>query len=191
MKRITLTMCAIITIAICSVAKAQSEAEMKKWMDYMTPGDVHKMVSSWDGTWTGEISVWMAPNTPATKSVGTAINKMVLGGRYQVSNHTGEFGGMPFEGQSTLAYDNIKKVFESVWIDNMGTGVMHLTGPWDAATKTISLTGKMLDPMSGKEVTVRETLKVIDDNTQVIEMYAPGPDGKEYKTMEIKSTRKK
>jgi hypothetical protein len=164
---------------------------LKKWTDYMTPGDVHKMVSSWDGTWTGEISVWMAPNTPATKSVGTAANKMVLGGRYQISNHTGDFGGMPFEGQSTLAYDNLKKVFESVWIDNMGTGVMHLTGPWDAGTKTISLTGKMVDPMSGKEVTVRETLKVIDDNTQVMEMFAPGPDGKEYKSMEIKMTRKK
>jgi hypothetical protein len=68
---------------------------------------------------------------------------------------------------------------------------MPLTGLWDAATKTISPTGKMVDPMSGKEVTVRETLKVIDDNTQVMEMFAPGPDGKEYKRMEIKMTRKK
>jgi hypothetical protein len=68
---------------------------------------------------------------------------------------------------------------------------MHLTGPWDASTKTISLTGKMVDPMSGKEVTVRETLKVIDDNTQVMEIFAAGPDGKEYKSMEIKMTRKK
>lgn len=191
MRRITLTLIAIaVATATCTV-KAQDEAQMKAWMDYMTPGEVHKMISSWDGTWTADISMWMAPGTEATKSTGTATNKMALGGRYQTGTYTGNFGGMPFEGMSLVGYDNSKKVFESVWVDNMGTGVMHLSGPWDAKTKTITLSGKMLDAMSGKEVTVRETMQIVDDNTQIMSMYAPGPDGKEYKSMEIRYTRKK
>jgi hypothetical protein len=46
-------------------------------------------------------------------------------------------------------------------------------------------------PANGKECDIRETFGIIDDNTQVMEMY--GPDlktGKEYKNMEIKFSRK-
>lgn len=191
MKRITPIICAILIAAASRSVHAQTEAEMKSWMEYMTPGDVHKMMASWDGTWNGDVTMWMAPGTEPMKSTATATSKMAMGGRYQISEHTGSFNGMPFEGKSILAYDNIKKVFESIWIDNMGTGIMHISGPWDAATKTITLTGKSIDPTSGKEISVRETFRIIDDNTQVMEMFMPTPDGKEFKTMEIKMTRKK
>jgi hypothetical protein len=74
----------------------------------------------------------------------------------------------------------------------MGTGVMVGEGPWDEATKSISLRGKMVDPSSHKEVEFREVYKVVDENNQVMEMYAPVPGGKgEFRTMEIKYTRSK
>ena len=38
---------------------------------------------------------------------------------------------------------------------------------------------------------VKETFKIIDDNTQQMEMFATMPDGSEFKTMNIKYTRKK
>jgi len=38
---------------------------------------------------------------------------------------------------------------------------------------------------------MRHIMKVIDDNNHVYEMYCPGPDGKEFKTMEIKMSKKK
>ena len=97
---------------------------------------------------------------------------------------------MPFEGISTTGYDNAKKVFVTTWIDNMGTGVMELEGPWDSTTNTTTLKGKECDPTSGKDMEVRETLKMIDDKHQYMEMYMTGPDGKEYKSMEIKYTKK-
>lgn len=157
----------------------------------MTPGPMHKMMASWNGTWDGDISMWMKPGDAPMKNKGTAVNKMVLNGLYQQATHTGNMMGMPFNGMSTLAYDNAKKIFLSTWIDNMGTGIMELKGPWDEATKTITLTGKMVDPGSYAEVDVKETLQIIDNNTQLMQMFAPGPDGKEFKTMEIRMTRKK
>ncbi len=165
---------------------------MKNWMAYMTPGDVHKMMQSWNGSWTGEVSMWQAPGAPPEISKSTAINKTIMGGRYQVSNHTGSMMGQPFEGMSTLAYDNARKVFISTWIDNMGTGLMKMEGPWDEASKTIAFSGKSVDPSSGtgKEMDVRETFTIVDNNTQVMSMYGAGPDGKEFKMMEIKFTRK-
>ena len=113
---------------------------------------------------------------------------MILGGRYQQANITGSFGGMPFEAMSLIGYDNMKKVFISSWIDNMGTGILNSEGPYDAATNTITLIGTQVDPMSGKEMKMRETIRMTDNNTMVMEMYTT-TDGKEMKSMEIKLKR--
>lgn len=170
-----------------------SATMMKNWMEYATPGEVHKMMASWNGTWDGEVTMWETADAPPQKSTTKTVNKMIMDGRYQISTHSGNMMGMPFEGQATVGYDNGKKQFVSSWIDNMGTGIMYLSGPWDAASKSMTLTGKMVDPSSGNghEVTMREVFRVIDDNAHVMEMYCPGKDGKEFKTMEIKFTRKK
>ena len=163
---------------------------MKAWQTYMTPTDVHKMIAQSDGVWTGEVSHWMTPDAAATTSECHCTNRMVMGGRYQVSDYTGDFMGSPFEGMGTLAFDNAKKVFISTWIDNMGTGVMVLQGPWDEKTRSISLKGTMVDPMTGKDTKAEEKFTIVDDNTQVMEMFAPRPDGKGmFKTMSIKFKR--
>lgn len=169
-----------------------SATAMKNWMAYMTPGEVHKMITSWNGTWNTEINSWMSPDAPPMKSNGRTVNKMVLGGRYQESIHTSNMMGMPFEGHGTLGYDNVKKEFESTWIDNMGTGIIKMTGAWDAATKSVTMKGKFIDPSSGKESEMKEVFKVIDENTHMMEMYGPSSkDGKEMKMMEMKFTRTK
>jgi Protein of unknown function (DUF1579) len=172
-------------------AEVDSATMMKNWQDYMTPGDVHKMMASWDGTWTGEVTMWMYPGAPEQKSTSTAVNKMVFNGLYQQSTHTGDMMGMPFNGLSTVAYDIHKKEFMSTWIDNMGSGIMLLKGPWDDATKSITLKGKMTDPGTKADCDVRETFQIIDDKTQEMKMYITMPDEKEFNTMQIKYTRKK
>lgn len=171
-------------------APMDSASMMKAWAEYSTPGDMHKMMASWNGTWSEDISMY-EPGKEPQKSTGTVTNKMVMGGRYQEAIHNSTMMGQPFEGHSTLGWDNIRKMFESTWIDNMGTGVMKVSGPWDAATKTITLSGPMMDFTTGKETNFKEVLKVVDDNTQHVEMYGTGPDGKEWKMMEIHLTRKK
>ncbi len=169
-----------------------SATMMKNWQNYMTPGDMHAMLAKSNGTWNTEITMWEVPGAPATTSTGTSVNNMIMGGRYQESTNSGNMMGMPFEGRSITGYDNGKKAFVSSWIDNMGTGFMNMEGVWDDATKTINFSGKCMNPMTLKECDYRETFKLVDDNTQWMEMYGPSPiDGKEFKMMEIKFTRKK
>lgn len=189
MKKITIIICTLLITILCKTAIAQDQAAMKAWQDYMTPGDVHKMIATSNGTWNEEVTTWMAPGQPPTKSTATAENTMIMGGRYQQTKHTGTFNGMPFEGMSLLGYDNAKKVFMSTWIDNMGTGVMNLEGKWDPATKSINFTGVAVDPATGKDMNVKETFTIVDNNTQKLEMYVVN-DGKESKTMEIMLKRK-
>lgn len=164
----------------------------KAWKESMALGEPHKMLAKSDGTWDGEVTMWMADGAPPMTSKSTSVNTMIFGGLYQQSKHTGNMMGAPFEGMSTTAYDNTTKEYVSTWIDNMGTGILIMRGNWDDATKSINMSGKMMNPANGLECSMREVFKVIDDDHQVMEMYGPDPaTGKEYKNMEIKYTRKK
>jgi hypothetical protein len=168
-----------------------SAAMMKAWMDYMTPGSVHALLAKDNGTWDADITMWMTPDAPPQKSTGTCTFKMIMGGRYQQGNFKGSFNGMPFEGVSTTGYDNAKKAIVGTWIDNMGTGIMNMEGTYDSANNVINLSGKSIDPTTGKDCTMRQVMKRVDENTIHEEMYAKYQGGKEYKSMEMTYKRKK
>ena len=171
-------------ISIGGHALAQEADAMKKYTDFMTPGDMQKILAAANGKWSEDITLWMAPGQPPSKSTGTVDYKMILGGRYQQGNITASFNGMPYEAVSITGYDNMKHLFFSSYVDNMGTGILNMEGTYDAATKTITLTGTEQDPMTGKEMKMRETLKMVDDHTEVTAMYDV-TSGKETKLMEI------
>lgn len=169
-----------------------SIAMQKAWEEYMTPGEMHKRMAADTGTWTEELTFWMGPDdTKPQKSTATANTKMIFNGLYQESVHTGNMMGMPFEGRSTLAFDNAAQEYVSTWIDNMGTGIMVMRGKYDEASKTLKMEGECTDPMTKKVKKVRETITSVDADTQKMEMYDTSPDGKEFKSMEIILKRKK
>jgi hypothetical protein len=162
-----------------------SIAMQKAWEAYMAPSEAHKMLAAEEGKWNNEMTFWMGADGEPTKATSTAEIKMILGGRYQEANYKGDVMGMPFEGRATTAFDNATKEVVSTWIDNMGTGMMVMRGTYDDASKTITSTGTMVDPMTGKERKVREVYTIIDDNTRKMEMFETVDGGEEYKSMEI------
>ncbi len=197
MKNFKKLCCVLFATATCVQVIAQTDAKDQKpsadqqaWMAYATPGPMHEMLAKSNGMWNEDVAFWMAPGTPPQKMTSTCMNRMIMGGRYLQGNTRGNFNGMPFEGTSTTAYDNAKKVFINTWIDNMGTGIMTVEGPYNETTKTVEMKGMMVDPMSGKEIAVRQTLKFVDDKNQVMEMYNTPNGGKEFKSMEIKFSKK-
>jgi hypothetical protein len=97
--------------------------------------------------------------------------------------------GMQFTRMMIQAYDNAANEFIAIWIDNLGTGMSVSKGTYDEGTRILESTGTMIDPMSGKEVHYRQTIQLIDDNYQVVEMFIQ-EDGKEFKNMVIELTRK-
>ena len=169
-----------------------SAMEMNAMMEAGKLGEPHKMLAKGNGTWAADMTIWRGIDAPASKMSGTQVTTSILDGHYQQSKFSGNFMGMPFEGISTVAYDNTTKEYVSTWIENMSTSMMIMKGNWDDASKSITFTGKQKNPANGIECTMREVYKVVDDNNHVMEMYGPdGKTGKEYKMMEIKYTRKK
>jgi hypothetical protein len=54
----------------------------------------------------------------------------------------------------------------------------------------MTMTATMDDFMSGaRDVPVRQVMTVTDDTHATMEMYVPGPDGNEFLTMRIESTK--
>jgi hypothetical protein len=170
-------------------AGVNQDEMMKAWQESMTPGPMHEMLAHKVGEWKAEVTMWMDPNQPPSTSETKTVTESILGGRYFKSTHTGMMMGMPFEGYEINGYDNVKKKFFSIWLDNMGTGFMTSEGNYDEASKTINLTGQMIEP-TGNNVDVREITKLIDNDNSTFEMYV-NMGGKEMKTMEIKYTRVK
>lgn len=177
-----------LAVTIPFLSYSQSSDDMKAMMAAASPGVNQKMLAKSAGTWSASVSMWMQPGAPPATSTATATNVMIMGGRYLRSTNKGTFMKMPFEGFGITGYDNVKKQFVNSWIDNMGTGIMTMTGTYDEASKSITYTGSMADPMSGKDMPFREVWTFTDDNHQVMEMFYP-MEGKEFKAMEIKYTR--
>ena len=157
-----------------------------------TPGPQHAMLAKYAGDFTAECTMWMDPAQPPTKSTGKLHQEMALGGRYLMGNFDGDMMGQPFKGMTCTGYDVGKKKWFNGWIDDMSTGLMFAEGDADASGKTVTLiAGEMYCPQTKGMIKGREVNKFIDDDTMVMEMYTPGPDGKEMKSMEITYKRVK
>ncbi|MGH7572845.1 MAG: DUF1579 domain-containing protein, partial [Gemmatimonadota bacterium] len=124
------------------------------------------------------------------ESTGTLSAEMTMDGRYLVENWDGTAMGQPFKGRGTTGYDNFNEEYISTWIDNMSTGIMVSTGQYDPEQDALVTTGTFDDIMTGeKDKTMRGVQKILDDNTIHFEMYMPGPDGEEFKAMEVHAVR--
>jgi hypothetical protein len=174
---------------------ADPTAEQKEMMEKMTkaatPGPQHVMLAKMAGEWTATVKFQMDPSQPWQESVGTSVVTAVMDGRYIQESNTSTMMGAPFSGMGITGYDNVLGKYVSTWIDNMGTGIMTSTGTADASGKTITWSGVMSDPVTGKPTKERMVTTVIDDNHHTFDMYTVPPGAKkEMKTMTIDYMRK-
>lgn len=187
MFRFILTSFVFFSLVLAPTVFSQDEdmaAQQQAWMDYMTPGPMHEMMAKSVGDWKATIKFWMDPTSEPMVSEGTSKIEMILGGRYLKETSNSTVMGMPMEGIGIQSYDNASKEFTSMWIDNMGTGMSIAKGTFDEETSTLTMHGTMVDPMSGQEMKIKETLHIIDDNNHVFEMFIDQGQG-EVKSMEV------
>lgn len=163
---------------------------MKQMQESIAPVEQHKQMARLVGEWESSVKIWMDPAAPPMESTGTCVNKAIMGGRYIEGDFTGTMMNMPFEGKMIWAYNKVSGKYESTWIDNFGTAISFSDdGAYDPAKRAYTSTLTMWDPGMGK-MSAHQVVTVVDDNTHKMEMFAPGPDGKQMKMMEVTYTRK-
>ncbi len=172
---------------------AQPETDpMAAWMAKMQPGPNHKVLDAMLGNWEGGVKFWMAPGGETMESKGSVHREWQMDGRFLVEHVEGVTEGQPpFKGLGLLGYNTVENRYESVWVENMATYVTFMTGTYDAAKKSMTFTGDMIDPMTGKRAKQRHVLDMSDPNKETMVGYGIGPDGKEFKNFEGTFTKKK
>lgn len=169
-----------------NLMKANIELRQK----IVTPGVQHRALAEMEGTWDTISRIWIAPHKPPILSTGTCEQKMLFNGRYLQQVFSGEGKREKFNGVNLMGYDTHAKMFISIWIDSMNTGIYFFEGSADAEGKTITQKARYDDPVRGLTVW-RSIIRVIDKNTLEYEMYLSSGEGEKEKKMEMTLLRKK
>src|SRR5262245_41184694 len=167
------------------------KAMMEMMAKVATPGEQHKKLEPFVGSFDTKLKMWMDPSKPPEETSGKTETRWVLGNRYLEQHYDGTFMGQPFSGIGYVGYDNVTKKYQMNWMDTASTGVMSMSGKWDATGKVMTWSGSMVDPMTNKLSKFTQKVTVIDNDHHNWEMWGPDMTGKNYKMMEASYTRKK
>jgi hypothetical protein len=134
------------------------------------PGPEHKRLAELVGTWDTTMTYG------GMTSKGMCVYKMEVGGLWLTSAFEGEFAGQKFSGRGLDSYDAGKKKYVGVWVDSMTTTPMLMEGTYDAAKKTLTMTGDGPSP-DGKTAKFKAVSTMPDPDTIDFKMYVG--DGQE------------
>jgi hypothetical protein len=159
-------------------------------MAWAKPGAAHKALEPMVGTFDTTTTLWFAPGQPPVDVKGTVESRWVLDGRYVESIHKSTVMNVPFEGRGLEGYDNLSQKYVSVWMDTLSTSPLTFTGTASADGKVFTQSGDSVDPMSGSKLTTRTVTTIVDKDNYRYESFITGPDGKEFKNVEVNAKRR-
>ena len=165
------------------------QAVMEMYTKLATPSEAHKRMAGLAGSWSTTTKAWMDPEKPPMQSTGSCEQTMLLGGRFLHMECTGDMMGQSFIGIGLNGYDNHTKKYMSTWMDSMGTAIYYMEGTASPDGKTITQRGRYDDPIEGPMM-LRSVTKIVNNDTEIFEMYGTPKGGKERKMMEITYIRK-
>ncbi|HLP62808.1 MAG TPA: DUF1579 domain-containing protein [Candidatus Deferrimicrobium sp.] len=189
-------MCVVIFILLmASFTFSQSEKQMtpeqQKAMEaYAKMGALnenHEFLKKFVGEWNVTSKAWMMPGQEPVLSESKSKAELILGGRFLMWRYQGTMFGQPFEGMQILSYDNMKKKYVTIWIDNTSTAFYMLEGTREG--NVINDSGLWVDPVTGGDEKVRSVTSVIGPDEFTFELIMVGKDGKEFKSMENRYKR--
>ena len=163
---------------------AEQKAMMEAFARAGAPGAAHARMAKMAGSYDLELKSWEKAGSEPTVEKGTATRKMTLDGRVLVEMVDSKVYGQPFQGHGMHGFDNVTGKHWATWNDSMSTGVMVSEGDCDDKG-TCSFSGSWNDPITKAKTTAHMKSRWSDASTEVFEMHGPGPDGNEFKMMEI------
>jgi hypothetical protein len=161
--------------------------ETDAYVQAATPGEAHRKLDPFAGTWKAKVRHWMHPGAEPNESTGVMTNTWVLGHRFLRQEYQDDSG--QFEGTGFWGYNNVTGRYEGFWIDVMMTGLTYDVGACDKAGKVWTMRGETEFPTAGQKVTKRTIISLHGPDRHVVEMYFAKSGGDEFKALEIEYVR--
>jgi hypothetical protein len=192
-------MAALIFSAASGRSQELSQSEKaKRAAEYTAlagPGPEHQRLQSLAGKWDMEIKYWMQPGKPPIALKATCENRMILGGRFLISESKGSMGGMSIESTSIFGFDRRHKKYTTVGLDTMGTYYVTATGPYDESKQAAIMYGEDFDPVLGQTQKYDMIVRFLGPDKYLTEIVFKDKEhthgAAEFKVIEITHTRQK
>lgn len=184
----TLTLCLLIVLTTLSPAQDAGTDQTNSGTEKLTPPSA--FLKSLVGSWEGTCRTWFRPGRLADESPVTGEFRLILGGRFLRHTYEGEILGKPRAGEELIAFNSVKKKFETTWVDDfhMNYGIMFSEG--EPSGNGFVVIGKY-DVAPDKPPWRWKTVYELTDHDHLtITAYNILPDGREAKAVETKYTRK-
>ena len=166
----------------------QDKAQMmRKAEEAGRPGPEHKALEMLVGDWKAEVKCWMEPDGAPQVSQATAKVSWTMNGRFLQEDFSGEMMGKPFQGRTVIGFDNVKRIYQSVWVSDMQTSMFVTEGFGE--NDTITLEGTSSCGATGQtDMPMKVVLRTISPDKRTFEMFDTSR-GSDVRTMEITYTR--
>ncbi len=122
---------------------------MKAFMEAAKTGPIHKKLVEGAGDWVWETVSYMGPGGAPIKGEMKVHARSILGGRFLVEEVVGKTMGQSFTGMAITGYDNVRKEYQSLWMDSMSTRMTLSTGKENKKGE-VHFSGTMVDVVSPK-----------------------------------------
>ena len=132
------------------------------------PGPEHAVFRKDVGTWDVTLEITAMPGTAPQESSGVATCRLASGGRWLIVDFRNETSG--FEGHGVYGFDRARGCYVGSWVDDMRPFMSVSKGTWDEGARTMTWMTDCPGP-GGDHVTLRETMQLVDPDTQVFRSF--------------------
>ena len=171
----------LVTAAIAAVpfpatAQEMTPEMMQAAMAAAMPGPEHDRLAILAGEWDMDITFAVAPGQ-TQRVTGVAHNRMILGGRFLVSDARANepLMGQIIESSTIYGYDRRAKEYTLIGLDTFGT--YYVTAAGSGTGQRVVMPGRVVDPTSGREERYDMLLEWVDADEYVTEIRFKTADG--------------
>ncbi len=179
-----LALAALLAPGSAAVEEPAARADQSPFV----PGPEHELLRSLVGTWDA-VLIARDPSGTEQRTTGTRTT-VEHAGFHTVDNFQGTFMGLAMSGQGMNGYCTVRKQYFTLWTDSMTSSPLLLFGSFDAATRTLTMSGECFG-LSGTLEPCRSVTRLVDDDHVTWTLLGPGPDGAEARHLSIEYTRRR
>lgn len=159
------------TLAQEKTEKVDMAAMMERAKKFTQPGDAHKLLHRFVGTWDTETRITM-PGASAPPEKGTATCRWLIDGRWLQCDASGQMMGMPMRTSFILGYNIFKMSYVSSAINSLDTAMIYSEGDLDPSGKALLMYGTLDEYLTGEhDKMVKTVWRFISDEEMKLEVH--------------------
>jgi hypothetical protein len=178
MKRLLLAILITVPTLAQEPPKSDPSADMMQmYIDMAKTVPEHARLRELAGRWNMTMKLWFNPSEPPRVASGTAMGRLILGGRFLQLDGSVRGGGIDADSVTIFGFDRRTSDYTLIGLDTLGTYYITAAGKHDTVAKGIVLEGSYAQPPSGQTQKYRFTWLTDSRGEHVLQLHFDVPGG--------------